>query len=55
MAYKCVGKDAEAKEYADNFFAEFGKHEVAWEKCYDHMLMCHAMKVIFDTKSEFAQ
>ena len=55
MAYKCVGKDAEAKEYADNFFAEFGKNEVAWEKCYDHMLMCHAMKVIFDTKSNMMQ
>ena len=55
MALKAVGKDDEAKEYADAFFREFGKCEVEWERYYDHMLMCHSMKVIFDTKTEINQ
>ena len=55
MALKSVGKDAEAKEAAAAFFAEFGKHEVAVERYYDHMLMVHAMNVIFNTKSTMDQ
>ncbi len=55
MAIKCVGKDAEAKEAADKFFDEFGRYELEMERYYDHMLMCHAMHVIFNTKAEYAQ
>ena len=55
MALKSLGKDEEAKEAALSFFAEFGKHEVAIERYYDHMLMVHAMNVIFNTKSSMDQ
>jgi len=55
MAIKSLGKDAEAKAAADSFFAEFGRYEVAIERYYDHMLMCHSMNAIFNTKSEFNQ
>ena len=55
MALKSLGKDAEAKDAALSFFAEFGKNEVAWERYYDHMLMVHAMNVIFNSKSSMDQ
>ena len=55
MALKSLGKDAEAKDAALAFFAEFGKNEVAWERYYDHMLMVHAMNVIFNSKSSMDQ
>jgi hypothetical protein len=55
MALKALGKDEEAKEAAKAFFAEFGKHEVAIERYYDHMLMVHAMNVIFNSKSTMDQ
>ena len=55
MALKSLGKDEEAKNEALAFFAEFGKHEVAIERYYDHMLMVHAMNVIFNTKSAMDQ
>ena len=55
MALKSLGKDAEAKDAALSFFAEFGKNEVAWERYYDHMLMVHAMNVIFNSKSTMDQ
>ena len=55
MALKSLGKDAEAKDAALAFFAEFGKNEVAWERYYDHMLMVHAMNVIFNSKSTMDQ
>lgn len=55
MALKSLGKDAEAKDAALSFFAEFGKHEVAIERYYDHMLMVHAMNVIFNSKSTMDQ
>ena len=55
MALKSLGKDEEAKVAAKAFFAEFGKNEVAWERYYDHMLMVHAMNVIFNSKSSMDQ
>ena len=55
MALKSLGKDEEAKDAALSFFAEFGKNEVAWERYYDHMLMVHAMNVIFNSKSTMDQ
>ena len=55
MALKSLGKDSEAKDAALAFFAEFGKNEVAWERYYDHMLMVHAMNVIFNSKSTMDQ
>jgi len=55
MAIKCLGKDAEAKAAADEFFNYFGQYEIAMERYYDHMLMSHAMQVIFNSKSEYAQ
>ena len=55
MALKSLGKDEEAKDAAKAFFAEFGKHEVAIERYYDHMLMVHAMNVIFNSKSSIDQ
>ena len=55
MALKSLGKDEEAKVAAKEFFAEFGKNEVAWERYYDHMLMVHAMNVIFNSKSTMDQ
>ena len=55
MAIKAMGKDEEAKDAALSFFAEFGKNEVAWERYYDHMLMVHAMNVIFNSKSTMDQ
>ena len=55
MALKSVGKDDEAKKAAADFFAEFGKYEVAIERYYDHMLMVHAMNVIFNTKCTMDQ
>ena len=55
MALKSLGKDAEAKDAALSFFADFGKNEVAWERYYDHMLMVHAMNVIFNSKSTMDQ
>jgi len=55
MALKSVGKDDEAKDAALSFFDEFGRHEVAIERYYDHMLMVHAMNVIFNTKSTMDQ
>ena len=55
MALKSLGKDEEAKNAAKEFFAEFGKNEVAWERYYDHMLMVHAMNVIFNSKSSMDQ
>ena len=55
MALKSLGKDEEAKVAAKEFFAEFGKNEVAWERYYDHMLMVHAMNVIFNSKSSMDQ
>ena len=55
MAIKAMGRDQEAKEAALSFFAEFGKNEVAIERYYDHMLMVHAMNVIFNSKSSMDQ
>ena len=55
MAIKCVGKDAEAKDAAKAFLTEFGKHELAMERYYDHMMAKHAIMAIFATKSVFAQ
>ena len=55
MAIKSMGRDEEAKEAALSFFAEFGKNEVAIERYYDHMLMVHAMNVIFNSKSSMDQ
>lgn len=55
MAIKCMGKDDEAKEAAKAFLSEFGKHELAMERYYDHMMSKHAIMAIFSTKSQFAQ
>jgi len=55
MAIKCLGKDAEAKAFADQFLKEFGKYEVAIERYYDHKISTYALQSIFSTKSEYAQ
>ena len=55
MAIKCLGKDEEAKAAAKEFLTEFGKHELAIERYYDHMMAKHAIMAIFSTKSVFAQ
>ena len=55
MAIKCLGKDAEAKAFADQFLKEFGRYEVAIERYYDHMISTYALRSIFSTKSEYAQ
>ena len=55
LALKCVGKDVEAKAAFKGFMQNFGKYEVAMERYYDHMMVVHALKVIFDTKSELNQ
>jgi len=55
LTLKCVGKDQEAKEAFDGFMQDFGKHEVAMERYYDHMMAVHALKVIFNTKTELNQ
>jgi len=34
---------------------DFGSHELAMERYYDHMMAAHALKAIFNTRSEFSQ
>ena len=55
MAIKSLGKDEEAKEAYKKFISEFGTHELAMERYYDHMMACHALSAIFYTKSQFDQ
>ena len=55
LALKCVGKDWEAKEAFERFMAHFGGYEVAMERYYDHMMAVHALKEVFNTKSEMIQ
>ena len=55
LALKCVGKDEEAQKSATAFMDDFGSHELAMERYYDHMMAAHAMKAIFNTRSEFSQ
>ena len=55
LALKCVGKDADAQEKAMAFLDDFGSHELAMERYYDHMMAAHALKAIFNTRSEFSQ
>ncbi len=52
MAIKCLGKDEEAKVAAKEFFNEFGKNEIAWERYYDHEQMFQSLYSIFNTKSQ---
>ncbi len=56
LVLKTLGADVEAKAEYKRFAAEFGKHEVEIERYYDHMMMEHAYKAFFSTKSAtFAQ
>ena len=55
LALKCVGKDREAKESFESFMTHFGSYEVAMERYYDHMMAAHALKEVFNTKSEMNQ
>ena len=52
MAIKCLGKDEEAKIASQEFFNDFGKHEIAWERYYDHKQMAQAYISIFNAKSQ---
>ena len=55
MAVKCVGKDAQALEMAQEFLKEFGKREQSIEHYYDHIMVTNALNAIIKTKSEFDQ
>ena len=55
LALKCVGKDEEAQKAMVAFMDDFGSHELAIERYYDHMMARHAIKSIFNTRSDFAQ
>ena len=48
---KSLGADVEAKEEYKRFAADFGKYELEMERYYDHMMMEHAYKAFFATKS----
>jgi outer membrane protein assembly factor BamD (BamD/ComL family) len=50
-----VGKDEEAQKAMVAFMDDFGSHELAIERYYDHMMARHAIKSIFNTRSDFAQ
>ena len=52
MAIKCLGKDDEAMAAFEKFQQDFGKHEIAWERYYDHKQMVQALISIFKAKSE---
>ena len=55
MAIKCVGKDEEALEAAQEFLKEFGKREQSIEHYYDHFEATYSLNAIIKTKSEFDQ
>ena len=55
LALKCVGKDSAAREAYERHMAEFGAHEVAIERYYDHFMARHALNTIFNTSSNFDQ
>ena len=55
LAYKCVGKDKEAKAYIQSFMKEFGKYEQTMERYYDHRQHVAAYNVIFNKMSEYVQ
>ena len=55
LALKCVGKDAAAQEAFVTFMDDFGSHELAMERYYDHFMAVHALKTIFNTKSDYDQ
>lgn len=55
MAIKCLGKDAEAKAALEAFLQDFGRYELEMERYYDHYLMTHSMKGIFNSTSEINQ
>lgn len=55
LSLKCVGKDAEAKQVATDFFDAFGAYEVAIERYYDHTLAVQAYQPIFTSVTEYAQ
>jgi len=50
MAIKCMGKDAEADQAFAEFKADFGKHELAIERYYDHFEATHALWLLLRTK-----
>jgi len=52
MAIKCLGKDEQAKAAAQEFFRDFGKHEIAWDRYYDQKQMVQALTSIFNAKSQ---
>ncbi len=55
MALKAVGKDDEAEKAAMEFFDEFGKYEVEMERYYDHMMVHHALDMVFTSRPQLAQ
>ena len=55
MALKAVGKDEEAHQAAKDFWEDFGKNEIAWERYYDHTMKFMGMNAIFSSKPGLAQ
>lgn len=55
LALKCVGKDTEARETFEAFMNQFGARELGMERYYDHFMVTHAMKAVFNTTSEYDQ
>ena len=55
LALKCVGKDEEAKEVFTVFAREFGMHEQAIERYYDHTIAVQALNEIFNAKGRLQQ
>ena len=50
LAWKAVGRDADALERAKAFWDTFGKHEPDLDRYYDHSMMYMAQKEIFGKK-----
>lgn len=55
LALKCVGRDSEAREAFFSFMERFGSRELGMERYYDHFIAAHALKVVFNTTSEYDQ
>ena len=51
---KCVGNDDEAIKLMENMMAECGKHEIAFERLYDHNVFFRYIKMVTELKTQLS-